>query len=578
VDAIVVEGLRKRYGDVQALDGATFGVREGEIFALLGPNGAGKSTAVRVLVTLTQPDAGTARVAGHDAVGDAGAVRRLIGYVPQESGVDRRATGRENLQLQGRVYGMKRADLRRRIDELLEIVGITDAADRTVDGYSGGMRRRLDIALGLVHRPRVLFLDEPTTGLDPEARVSMWEEVGRLASQESLTILLTTHYLEEADELADRLAIVSQGRVVAQGTPNELKSRLIGDAVHVELADGRMEDARRVLESVEAPVETTLADGRTLICGSPTADTRCRGSSLPSRAKEFPSRRCRSTGRASTTSTCTTPAATSPPRTAACEGGARHLVHDRPAGAQPAPRADLDRDPARPTDGVAAPLRPAVRERDAARRVQNGFVHHLPRPCDRRDERVLQRLVERHVDGVRHRAQVRRAVSCDARLASVACPVADRAVGADRGHPGRDHPPRRLLVAAALGVRVHAGFAGWVVILLVAVLVNAAFAGFSQGIALLVRRESTVIALANFISLPLLFLSSTLLAQAQMPHWMSVLSDFNPVNWGVRASRGVVLPGTDWDSVGTHLAHLFALSVVTAAFANWTFRVYKRSL
>jgi len=269
VDAIVVEGLRKRYGDVQALDGATFSVREGEIFGLLGPNGAGKSTTVRVLVTLTHPDGGTAAVAGHDAVRDAGAVRRVIGYVPQESGIDRRATGRENLQLQGRVYGMRRADLRRRIDELLEIVGIADAADRTVDGYSGGMRRRLDVALGLVHRPRVLFLDEPTTGLDPEARVSMWEEVGRLAAQESLTILLTTHYLEEADELADRLAIVSQGKVVAEGTPNELKSRLSGDAVHVELADGRVNDARRVLEQVEAPVETTLADGRTLISRVP---------------------------------------------------------------------------------------------------------------------------------------------------------------------------------------------------------------------------------------------------------------------------------------------------------------------
>ena len=269
MDAIVVEGLRKRYGDVQALDGATFSVREGEIFGLLGPNGAGQSTTVRVLVTLTHPDGGTAAVAGHDAVRDAGAVRRVIGYVPQESGIDRRATGRENLQLQGRVYGMRGADLRRRIDELLEIVGIADAADRTVDGYSGGMRRRLDVALGLVHRPRVLFLDEPTTGLDPEARVSMWEEVGRLAAQESLTILLTTHYLEEADELADRLAIVSQGRVVAEGTPNELKSRLSGDAVHVELADGRVDDARRVLEQVEAPVETTLADGRTLISRVP---------------------------------------------------------------------------------------------------------------------------------------------------------------------------------------------------------------------------------------------------------------------------------------------------------------------
>jgi ABC-2 type transport system ATP-binding protein len=269
VDAIVVDGLRKRYGDVQALDGATFSVREGEVFGLLGPNGAGKSTTVRVLVTLTHPDAGTATVAGFDAVRDAGAVRRAIGYVPQESGIDRRATGRENLQLQGRVYGMRSADLRRRIDELLEIVGIADAADRTVDGYSGGMRRRLDIALGLVHRPRVLFLDEPTTGLDPEARVSMWEEVGRLAAQESLTILLTTHYLEEADELADRLAIVSRGKVVAEGTPNELKSRLSGDAVHVELADGRVEDARRVLEQVEAPVETTLSDGRTLISRVP---------------------------------------------------------------------------------------------------------------------------------------------------------------------------------------------------------------------------------------------------------------------------------------------------------------------
>src|SRR5262249_11828622 len=169
----VVEGLRKRYGDVQALDGTTFSVREGEIFGLLGPNGAGKSTTVRVLVTLTQPDAGTATAAGHDAVRDAGSVRRAVGYVRQAAGIDRRATGRENLQLQGRVYGMKGTGLRRRIDELLEIVGIADAADRTVDGYSGGMRRRLDIALGLVHRPRVLFLDEPTTGLDPQAPLSI---------------------------------------------------------------------------------------------------------------------------------------------------------------------------------------------------------------------------------------------------------------------------------------------------------------------------------------------------------------------------------------------------------------------
>jgi ABC-2 type transport system ATP-binding protein len=265
VDAIEVEGLRKRYGNVQALDGVSFAVREGEIFALLGPNGAGKSTTVRVLVTLTEPDEGRATVAGHDVRREGDAVRRSIGYIPQESGIDRRGTGRENLMLQGRVQGMRGSELRKRVGELLDLVGIADAADRTVDGYSGGMRRRLDVALGLVHRPRVLFLDEPTTGLDPEARVAMWDEVGRLAQQESLTILLTTHYLEEADELAARLVIVSAGRVVVEGTPSGLKSQLRGDAVQVELANGQVDDARRVLGLVEAPVETVLADGRTLV-------------------------------------------------------------------------------------------------------------------------------------------------------------------------------------------------------------------------------------------------------------------------------------------------------------------------
>jgi ABC-2 type transport system ATP-binding protein len=266
---IQVTALTRTYGGLRAVDDVTFSAQPGRVTGFLGPNGAGKSTTVRVLVTLTDPDEGTATVAGHDAVREPGAVRRAIGYVPQESGIDRRATGRENLLLQGRVYGMKRAELQRRIDELLEVVGITDAADRTVDGYSGGMRRRLDIALGLVHRPRVLFLDEPTTGLDPEARVAMWEEVGRLAAQESLTILLTTHYLEEADELADRLAIVSRGKIVAEGSPDELKARLSGDAVYVELADGRVDEARRVLELARAPVETTLPDGRTLVSRVP---------------------------------------------------------------------------------------------------------------------------------------------------------------------------------------------------------------------------------------------------------------------------------------------------------------------
>jgi ABC-2 type transport system ATP-binding protein len=263
VDAIVVDEVQKHYGRVRALEGVTFAVRAGEVFGLLGPNGAGKSTTVKVLATLTQPNAGRAEVAGHDVVRDPNAVRRAIGYVPQSSGVDRDATGRENLMLQGRVQGMGGRVLEARVDELLELLGLADAADRVVRGYSGGMKRRLDVGLGLVHRPQVLFLDEPTTGLDPEARASMWGELERLAEGESLTILLTTHYMEEADELANRLAIVSRGRVVVEGTPEQLKQSLRGEAVEVELADGRAAEAEAVVVALEGVLEASI-DGRKL--------------------------------------------------------------------------------------------------------------------------------------------------------------------------------------------------------------------------------------------------------------------------------------------------------------------------
>jgi ABC-2 type transport system ATP-binding protein len=264
VDAIVVAGLKKTYPKgVRALDGVSFAVREGEVFGLLGPNGAGKSTTVRVLATLTRPDAGRAEVAGRDVLKAPAAVRRAIGYVAQQSGVDREGTGRENLTLQGRMHGMGGKALRRRVQELLELLGLADAADRMVRTYSGGMKRRLDIALGLVNQPAVLFLDEPTTGLDPEARVLMWGELERLATEEALTILLTTHYLEEADRLADRLAIVSRGKVVVEGTPENLKRGLRGDAVTVELDDGRAADAEEVVRALGAVHETNL-DGSVL--------------------------------------------------------------------------------------------------------------------------------------------------------------------------------------------------------------------------------------------------------------------------------------------------------------------------
>ena len=260
-NAIEATGLEKRYGDVQALDGVDLTVEAGTVFGLLGPNGAGKSTTVRILTTLSVADSGSAVVAGHDVRRDPLKVRRAIGVVGQKHGCDPDATGRENLVLQAELYGLSGG--RARAGEQLERFGLADVADRVVKSYSGGMQRRLDVALGLLHRPQVLFLDEPTTGLDPEARALMWAEIERLAREERMTILLTTHYLEEADRLASQLAIVDQGRIVARGTPDELKAELEGDAVQVELAGDDGGTAQLALERVHG-LGDVLIDGRTL--------------------------------------------------------------------------------------------------------------------------------------------------------------------------------------------------------------------------------------------------------------------------------------------------------------------------
>jgi ABC-2 type transport system ATP-binding protein len=252
VSAIEARDLTKSYGQgVRALDGLSFSASAGTVFALLGPNGAGKSTTIKILTTLSRPDGGQAHVAGIDVLADPARVRRTIGVVSQKPGFDPAATGRENLVLQGQIYDVTGRRLKQRVSSLLERFGLSAAADRAARHYSGGMQRRLDIALGLLHEPEVLFLDEPTTGLDPEARTQMWEEIGRLTEQEGLTILLTTHYLEEADELAAQLAIVDRGRVVAAGTPDELKSSLEGDSLQVELAEAAGEgEVRRAIERV----------------------------------------------------------------------------------------------------------------------------------------------------------------------------------------------------------------------------------------------------------------------------------------------------------------------------------------
>jgi ABC-2 type transport system ATP-binding protein len=255
-NAVEATGLEREFkGGVRAVDGVDLHVADGEIFGFLGPNGAGKSTTVRILTTLLQPTGGTARVAGHDVVHEASAVRSRIGVALQDAAIDPYMTGRELLHLQAVLHGISRARGRVRADELLEQVELTDAAERRVGTYSGGMRRRLDLALSLVHEPVVLFLDEPTTGLDPHSRMTVWDEVRRLNREHGTTVFLTTQYMEEADQLAARIAIIDHGRIVIEGTPAQLKAAVGQPSVTVTLADPAQRDrAQAAVASLGTPL------------------------------------------------------------------------------------------------------------------------------------------------------------------------------------------------------------------------------------------------------------------------------------------------------------------------------------
>jgi ABC-2 type transport system ATP-binding protein len=264
---IVATGLARYFGSkdepIKAVDGVDLEVKEGEIFGFLGPNGAGKSTTVRMLTTLLRPTAGQAFVAGYDIVKDADKVRRSIGVALQDAAIDPLMTGNELLELQAVLYGIAPNQMKKRADELLERVGLTAAADRRVGTYSGGMRRRLDLALSLIHQPTVLFLDEPTTGLDPMSRLTLWEEVKRLNS-EGTTVLLTTQYLEEADQLADRIAIIDHGKIVREGTPRDLKAQVGAPTLLITVAAQLTETATQVLKEfgdMRPTTEGTLGVG-----------------------------------------------------------------------------------------------------------------------------------------------------------------------------------------------------------------------------------------------------------------------------------------------------------------------------
>ncbi|HEX6290027.1 MAG TPA: ATP-binding cassette domain-containing protein [Herpetosiphonaceae bacterium] len=248
---IEVRDLKKVYADgTEAVKGITFEVRHGEFFGFLGPNGAGKSTTIKMLITLLDKSGGEARIFGHEISRDSDSIRRLIGYAAQEVGVDYDLTARENLVLQGKLYHLPPQVLRQRVDELLDLMDLTNDASRVAGSFSGGMRKRLDLATGLIHRPQVLFLDEPTTGLDPQNRANLWKYLERLNKEEGLTIFLTTHYMEEADRLCDRLAIIDHGTLIAEGSPAQLKAALGGDVISLTFTENGKTGEEQAREAV----------------------------------------------------------------------------------------------------------------------------------------------------------------------------------------------------------------------------------------------------------------------------------------------------------------------------------------
>ena len=439
------------------------------------------------------------------------------------------------------------------------------------------MKRRLDIGLGLIHRPRVLFLDEPTTGLDPEARAAMWDELERLAQMESLTVLLTTHYLEEADKLADRLAIVSRGRIVAEGTPEGLKQALKGDSVTAELEDGRAAEGAEAVRAVAGVLDVS-ADGQVL-----RARVENGGRAVPGIMQALEAREHR--GRLGDALTALARRRLPPlhgprlqGRRHARGGGVTAVAHTwYMLGRQ---TRNLIRQPVWIFILLIQPFFWLLLYSQLFQRITelpgfgtSSYIQFLVPGIV-----VMTAFFSATWSGMAMIEDLRlgvveRFLATPARRSALVLSQVVRS-----GLQSVIQAVIILGIGFLMGARVSGGVAGWLVIFLAAFLVSATFAGISHGLALLTRKDATMIAVSNFIGLPLLFISTALIAEELMPDWMQWAAKFNPVQWGIVSAREVMLPGTDWASAWAHLGLLLASAIATTAFATWAFRAYRRTL
>ena len=557
-EGIEVEGLVREFKNgPRAVDGIELAVSPGEIYGFLGPNGAGKSTTVLMLTTLLPPTAGTARVAGHDIIRDGAAVRASIGAALQEAALDPLLTGRDHMRLQTTLQGVPKAKRRERGDELIDRVGLTDAADRKVGGYSGGMKRRLDVALALVHSPRVLFLDEPTTGLDPSSRADLWAEVARLARDDGVTVFLTTQYLEEADVLADRVGIIDHGKIVAEGTPEALKAEIGRPSVEAVPADPSDRDALAAVLSRFGARRAVAARPRGRAArqrrGSRRGGSRARcrrcARGRPPAAPAVARRRLPGQDR---------PQA----RSRRDAGGGRGLTLWQQTY-EMARRSVLQtlRQPAMVIPPVLFPLilmginvsRARRRHEDPGLpdRQLSGFRDRVPvRPglavrVDQRGQRDRARCRDRLPEPAR--------ADADAARRDAARAARGRAGG--RPDLGPDLPGGGF----AAGLHVKAGFWGVLVLLVLAMLIALAFASLGAFIGLRTGSGEAVQGVFPLFFV-FLFLSSSSLPRNLIEHeWFRTIATYNPVSYLFEGLRSLIIFG--WQGKALGLGFLFAGSI-----------------